>query len=176
MGAAGVAHMHPTSLVPNISLSPSSSFVSPASSSLTLLASAAGEAEGASIFCHTSIVALIAAIVVVNVLRPTVWRRKIPPVVVVILRSNNGTSCRPPPPSLLCCSSPPAPLCNDISAAVFTASSSLPCPLSLCHLTPVQIAPSAMTLPSLHPPSSPQPPPHHQTTTSSLAMTTLLLV
>ena len=72
VGATGAAPMRPTLLVPDILSSPSSSFVSPVSSSLTLLVSVAGEAEGAAIVCHTSVVALIAAIVVVNVLCPTV--------------------------------------------------------------------------------------------------------
>ena len=104
------------------------------------------------------------------------WQRNIPPVVVVVLRSNDDASCHPPPPSLLRCSSPPTPLRYDISAAVITVSSSSPCPLLLCHLTPAQVAASATTLPSLHLPSSPQPPPHRQPTMSSLAMTALLLV
>jgi hypothetical protein len=123
--------------------------------------------------CRTSVDALITVIIIVGVLCPPLWWRKIPPVVVVVLHSNDGTSYCPPPPPLLRCSSPLAPLHDDISTAVVTLSSSSPCPLSSCHLMPVQVAASATTLPSLHP-LSPKESDTHRATLGNAALPYIL--
>ena len=75
---------------------------------------------------------------------------RIPPIlviviVVVVFRCDEDASCRPPPPLAAsftaCCP------CDDIAAAVFTASSFSLHPLSLCHPTPALVAASTKISP-----------------------------